>query len=84
MVTRLKSAVFIDSMVFEFTEQTARSLRAVLIDELGIVCSSLEADVPNGSSHYHWEGLNDLPYGIYTLEYSNGHEEHRQRMVKRV
>lgn len=84
MFTRLKSAVFIDSMVFEFTEQTARSLRAVLIDELGIVCSSLEADVPNGSRYYQWEGLNDLPYGIYTLEYSNGQEAHSQRMVKRI
>jgi hypothetical protein len=33
---------------------------------------------------YKWNGLNDLPYGVYTLEFSQGEEEHRVRMVKRV
>ena len=31
-----------------------------------------------------WRGLNDLPYGIYTLELSQGEDELKMRLVKRI
>jgi hypothetical protein len=84
MFARIKSSVFIDSVVFEISDPASNPLRAILKDEKGSVCGSLEAHVPDGHKSYKWIGLNDLPYGVYTLEMIHGGEEHRQRMVKRV
>ena len=84
MFVKLKSPVFIDSVVFEFTQPASDYIRAVLKDEKGSICSSLDTTVPFGLTNYKWNGLNDLPYGVYTLEFSQGDEEHRVRMVKRI
>ena len=84
MFTKLKSSVFIDTVVFEFADVATASLRAVLKDDTGSVCSQLEATVPNGQKSYRWNGLNDLPYGVYTLELSQGEEEQSLRLVKRI
>lgn len=84
MFARLRFPVFIDSVVFDLPEPTSAPLRAVLRDEQGTVCGSLNASIPKGARSYYWRGLNDLPYGVYTLEYHHGEHEQRQRMVKRV
>lgn len=84
MSARLKTPVFIDSVIFEFPNPSDRSLRAILRDECGVICSRLDAEIPLGSNTYRWSGLNDLPYGIYTIEYALGNTEECQRMVKRV
>jgi hypothetical protein len=84
MFARLRFPVFVDSVVFDFPESSTAPLRAILRDEQGTVCSSLNASIPKGASSYHWRGLNDLPYGVYTLEYRHGEFEQSQRMVKRV
>jgi hypothetical protein len=46
--------------------------------------SSLEAEIPQGQKNYRWQGLNDLPYGVYVLEVKTGDNETRVRMIKRV
>jgi len=84
MFARPKSSVFIDSVIFELTGSPTSALRAILKNEDGCVCSRLEAFVPSGLTVFRWNGLSDLPYGVYTLELSEGGEEHRMRMVKRV
>ena len=84
MFYKLKSPVFIDSVVFEFTNPANDSIQAELINEEGSVCSRLDATVPNGLTIYKWNGLNDLPYGVYTLALLQGKEEHRLRLVKRI
>jgi len=84
MSAKLKTPIFIDSVIFEFPDPPARSLRAILKDECGVVCSSLDAEVPLGSRSFRWSGLNDLPYGVYTIEYALGTFEESHRMVKRV
>ena len=84
MFARIKSPVFIDSVVFEISDPASHPLRAVLKDEKGSICSCLEAMIPDGLKSYRWNGLNDLPYGVYTLELSQGEEAHQQRLVKRV
>jgi hypothetical protein len=84
MFYKLKSPVFIDSVVFEFTNPANDSIQAELINEEGSVCSRLDATVPSGLTIYKWNGLNDLPYGVYTLALLQGNEEHRLRLVKRV
>jgi hypothetical protein len=84
MFAKLKSPVFIDTVVFEFTNPANNSIRAVLKNEEGSICSSLDTIVPTGLCMYKWNGLNDLPYGVYTLEFSEGEEEHHIKMVKRI
>jgi hypothetical protein len=84
MFAKPKSPVFIDSVLFEVDHRKSSSLRAVLRDETGSIMSSLEAEVPLGQKDFRWNGLNDLPYGIYVLEMQQGEEETRIRMVKRV
>ena len=84
MFAKPKFPVFIDTVEFEFLDQFSNNFRAVLKDEYGSICVRLDADVPSGLKSYKWRGLDSLPYGVYTLEYSSGLEEHSQRMVKRI
>ena len=84
MSAKLRTPIFIDSVIFEFLDPSARSLRAILKDECGVVCSTLDAELPQGSRSFRWSGLNDLPYGVYTIEYALDSFAECQRMVKRV
>ncbi|MCO5240237.1 MAG: hypothetical protein M9904_09280 [Chitinophagaceae bacterium] len=84
MHARLRSMTFIDSLFFELSDATDSSLKAVLKDEKGKVCSMLETEVGCAQKFFRWEGLNDLPYGVYTLELTGGKVEQRMRLVKRV
>lgn len=85
MIAKLKSNVFIDALTVELVEQPQKShLRAILRDDKGCECSRLETEMPNGQNVLVWKGLNDLPYGVYTLELSHGEEETSLRLVKRV
>lgn len=59
-------------------------LKAVLRDEKGSVCGQLETTFMQTEPEIIWKGLNDLPYGVYTLELSQGEDQVRLRMVKRV
>ncbi len=84
MVAKLRYANFIDHLTFEVANQASNMLRAVLRDEKGSVCSKLETECAPQSNVVNWEGLNDLPYGIYTLEISGGEEAMAFRCVKRI
>jgi hypothetical protein len=84
MFAKPKSPVFIDSVLFEVDHLTPSSLRAILKDETGSVMGRLEAEVPVGQKNYRWNGLNDLPYGVYELEMRHGEEETRMKLVKRI
>ena len=84
MIVRPKFPVFIDSVVFEFSQPSTTSLHAELQNEEGSICSQLDTVIPKGIKSYHWNGLNHLPYGIYTLIFSQGGEEQKMRLVKRV
>lgn len=84
MSAKLRFPVFIDSVVFDLPDPTNAPLHAVLKDEAGTVCSSLNTKLPKGIHTFYWRGLNDLPYGVYTIEYKHGEFEQSERMVKRV
>lgn len=84
MIAKVKSATFIDSLKFELIPQTYNLLKAVLRDEKGSVCSQLDTASIKDGSEVTWMGLSHLPYGVYTLELSQGEDEVRLRMVKRV
>ncbi len=88
MFLKIKSPNFIDRLSFEI-EQTQKSfLKAVLRDDHGSICSELQKELPFGQKILEWSGLNELPYGVYTLEVSQGTDdiidEMKMRLVKRI
>jgi hypothetical protein len=84
MFVKVKSPVFIDRLTFQVDHPQKCFLRAVLKDDTGIVCGAMETEVEKDQMELSWNGLNDLPYGVYTLEISRGKDEMKMRLVKRV
>ena len=84
MIAKLKSSTFIDSLSFELGSCSQNPLKAVLRDEKGSVCSQLETTLPKDQPNVTWKGLNDLPYGVYTLVLSQGEDELTLKTVKRI
>jgi hypothetical protein len=84
MFAKVKSPTFIDSLKVELTQTSRNCLKAVLRDDSGTVCRNYETDIEIGQPELTLKGLNDLPYGVYTLELSLGDDKVRLRMVKRV
>lgn len=85
MFLKVKSSVFIDRLTFQVDHPQQKCLlKAVLKDDTGIVCGALETEVEKDQQELFWGGLNDLPYGVYTLEVSQGQDEMKMRLVKRV
>ncbi|MBX2920856.1 MAG: hypothetical protein KF746_01590 [Chitinophagaceae bacterium] len=84
MTARLKSQVFIDTLVFDLSETLSPSLNAVLRDDQGKVCNSLNTKFEQGIKTFCWSGFNELPYGVYTLELSGEEEKRLLNLVKRI
>jgi hypothetical protein len=85
MYAKVKYPVFIDALKLEYSAKTHPCLKAVLKDDKGSVCSTLETAVPDEEHHeLTWRGLNHLPYGVYTLQVTQGEDEVSLRLVKRI
>ncbi len=84
MFAKVKSTVFIDSLKLELTTPVDTSLKAILRDDKGFICSTLETTMPVRNNEVIWRGLNNLPYGVYTLELTQGEDEMKMILVKRV
>ncbi|HMU47805.1 MAG TPA: hypothetical protein PKC72_15645 [Chitinophagaceae bacterium] len=84
MFVKLKSSVFIDALKLQLTAPKGNCLRGVLKDDSGSVCSTIEKNISSEREELTWTGLNHLPYGRYTLELSQGEDEIRMNLVKRI
>jgi len=89
MFAKIKSSNFIDTLQFKLFAPRGNCFRGVLKDEKGSICRILEEKVDNDREELTWDGLNDLPYGRYTLELSQGEEvpesgRLKLNLVKRV
>ena len=84
MFAKVKSSVFIDVLKLHLDAPKGKSLRGVLKDDTGNICRTLEKKILTDREDLTWEGLNDLPYGRYTLELSQGEDEMKMNLVKRV
>jgi len=87
MFAKVKPSIFIDALQLEVTALNGNSLRGVLRDDSGSICSTLQKDVEKENEQFTWTGLNDLPYGKYTIELSQGEDEpemYRMSLVKRI
>ena len=84
MIAKPRAASFIDNLIIEVREAFAMPLLFLLRNEDGKICCKTEKRITNDSESVNWEGLNDLPYGIYTLECSQGNEKVETKIVKRI
>ena len=84
MFAKVKSSVFIDALQLVLIKPKGSCLRGVLKDDQGSVCRTIEKEIIAGREEFTWDGLNDLPYGRYTLELTQGEDEMRMNLVKRV
>jgi hypothetical protein len=84
MFAKIKPSIFIDALQLEITVLKGNFLKGVLKDDNGSVCSILEKNISKDKENVTWTGLNDLPYGKYTIELSQGENEMKMNLVKRV
>jgi hypothetical protein len=84
MFAKIKPSIFIDALQLELTALKGNFLKGVLKDDNGSVCSILEKNISKDKENVTWTGLNDLPYGKYTIELSQGENEMKMNLVKRV
>jgi len=84
MFAKIKSSNFIDALQLELTAIKGNLLKGVLKDDKGSVCRILERPLSPASGKLTWSGLDELPYGRYTLELSQGEDEMKMNVVKRV
>ncbi|MBL7747854.1 MAG: hypothetical protein JNM19_10530 [Chitinophagaceae bacterium] len=84
MFAKVKSSTFIDALQLQLTTPKGSCLRGILKDDKGSICRTLERDIASNPEELTWTGLNDLPYGRYTLELSQGVDEMKMNLVKRV
>jgi hypothetical protein len=84
MFIKVKSSMFIDALQLELIAHKGNCLRGVLKDDKGSVCSTIEKDIATDREQFTWTGLNHLPYGRYTLELSQGEDEMKMNLVKRI
>jgi hypothetical protein len=89
MFAKVKPSIFIDALQLELSALKGSCLKGVLKDDKGSVCSILEKDISKDRENVMWTGLNDLPYGKYTIELSQGRDEPdsyevKMNLVKRI
>ncbi|MCX6315735.1 MAG: hypothetical protein NTW29_00475 [Bacteroidetes bacterium] len=84
MFAKIKSSIFIDALQLQLSTPAGSCLRGVLKDDTGSVCRTIEKNTISASEVITWNGLNDLPYGRYTLELSQGEDLLRLNLVKRI
>ena len=84
MFAKVKSRVFIDALKLELVAKSQSSLKGVLRDDKGSICSTMERNLRTEQCELTWEGLSHLPYGIYTLELSQGEDALTMQLVKRI
>lgn len=84
MFAKIKSSFFIDALRLQINTPKGNFLRGVLKDDTGSVCRTIEKNILSEREEMTWTGLNDLPYGRYTLELSHGEDEMKMNLVKRV
>lgn len=75
---------FIDALKLQLFAPKGNFLRVILKDDKGSICGMLEKRIIREDEEFTWSGLNDLPYGKYTLELSQGGDEMKMNLVKRI
>ena len=89
MLAKIKPSNFIDAFQLELNSMQGMPLKGILRNDSGIICSTLEKNIVHEHEQFTWTGLNDLPYGRYTVElFQDEHSSDTDRvkinLVKRI
>ena len=84
MFAKSRFSTFINDLVVDVKEAQQMPVNVALRNEDGFICCKAVKKICILSQSFKWEGLNDLPYGVYTLECSQGEELVAMRLVKRI
>ena len=85
MFLKIKSPNFIDRLSLEINQTQKSLLKAVLKDDSGAICSIMQKELDFGQQFLDWEGLErTCLMALYSLEVSQGADEMKMRLVKRI
>ena len=84
MLAKTRSFSFIDKLIIEIEDAVQAPLQVKLKSEDGQIWCKTENRVHSGATSIDWEGLGELPYGVYTLECSQGKDTVEMKTVKRI
>ncbi|HQU55934.1 MAG: hypothetical protein R2796_03305 [Chitinophagaceae bacterium] len=84
MFAKVKSSVFINQLRLQLSDPKGEHIQGILKDDQGVICRTLEKKLLANKNELTWAGLNDLPYGRYTLELIQGENKMKLNLVKRV
>lgn len=84
MIAKPRTSTFIDNIVIEIQEALTIPINVSLRNEEGEICCKTERKISLKNEQIKWEKLNDLPYGVYTLECCQGEVIIETKMVKRI
>jgi hypothetical protein len=84
MFLKIRQRFFLNDLVIEIQEPQKSSFIVLLRDHNGNFCRSVEMKTETNQSLYKWNGLNELPYGVYTCEILEGIQEMTMQLVKRI
>ena len=72
MLAKPKTPIFIDNLTIEVEEANHYPFHVALQSEDGKICCKTEKKIGFDKSTINLEGLDELPYGVYTVECSQG------------
>jgi hypothetical protein len=84
MFIKVKPSIFIDALQLELSAPAGNCLRGIIRDDSGSICSTLEKNIQHEKEQFTWTGLSHLPYGKYTIELSQGEDQMKMNLVKRI
>lgn len=84
MLAKTKTHTFIDNLTVEVDDAVPSPLHVVLLSEDGKICCKTQKLISTRSSSICIEGLSELPYGVYTLQCTQGDEMVECKAVKRI
>ena len=84
MFAKTRSFSFIDRLIIEVEGAVQAPLQVTLKSEDGQIWCKTENRIHAGATSIDWEGLGELPYGIYTVECSQGKDTVEMKTVKRI
>lgn len=84
MLAKTKTHSFIDNLTVEVDDAVPSPIHVVLLSEDGKICCKTQKLISTRSSSICIEGLSELPYGVYTLQCTQGDEMVECKAVKRI
>lgn len=84
MFAKSKTHSFIDNLTIEVDDVASSQINVVMISEDGEICCKTQKSISKSQGSFSIDGLSELPYGVYTLQCTQGDEMVECKAIKRV